>query len=309
MTQLVRIDSLPAAATGGVVSIGNFDGVHVGHAALLSEVRVLASQLGGPSVAVILDPHPVSLLRPHLVLEHLTTIERRRQRMAESGIDFLAVCSIDRQFLDMTAEAFFQSLVIDRLQARGMVEGPNFFFGRGRGGNVDLLQQLCAANQVKLSIATPVCLDREMISSTRVRAAVVGGDIETANQFLGAAYQLQGIVERGVQRGRRIGFPTANLSSIPTLIPGHGVYGGYAHLDDQVRPAAIHIGPNPTFDSSDLRKVEVHVLDYDGDLYGRLVHVDFVTRVRDIAKFESPEQLKDQLVRDVQSIRQLLTPA
>ncbi len=307
MTQLVRIDSLPESAARGVISIGNFDGVHVGHAALLGQVRSLAERLQGPSLAVILDPHPVTLLRPGAVLEYLTTLERRRERMSELGIDYLAVCEIDREFLNMSAETFFETLVVKRLRARGIVEGPNFFFGRGRGGDVDVLGRLCAEHHTDMMIVDPIRLDGEMVSSTRIRAAIVDGDIGTATRLLGGAYRIQGTVASGVKRGRQLGFPTANLDQVPTLVPGHGVYGGYAHVAGIPRPAAIHIGPNPTFDNSDVRKVEVHVLDYQGDLYGQSLAVDFVMRVRDIAKFDSPDQLRSQLIHDVQSVRQTLS--
>jgi riboflavin kinase / FMN adenylyltransferase len=306
VTQLVTIDDLPASAGGGVISIGNFDGVHRGHAALLGRVCELARKLGGPSVAVILDPHPVSLLRPDVAPQRLTTIGRRLARLTELAVDFLVVCSIDRKFLNMSAEQFFQSLIVEKLRAKGIVEGPNFFFGHKRGGNVELLQAFCSAANIQCMIAGSIQRDEEMISSTRIRNALMSGDIALANELLGAPYQLEGIVGTGQQRGRKLGFPTANLDAIPTLVPKNGVYGGVTYIDGRVIPVAIHIGPNPTFETSDLCKVEVHLLDYSGDLYGQLLMVDFHTHVRDIARFDSPEQLAQQLTQDIQTIRDSL---
>lgn len=306
MTRLVRIDELPDSARRGVISIGNFDGVHLGHAALLGEVSRLAKRLHGPSVAVILDPHPVSLLRPQAAPERLTTIARRVERLNELGIEFLVVCPIDRDFLRMSAEEFFHSLVVDQLQASGIVEGPNFYFGRDRGGDIEYLKELCRLRKMELSIAGPVHLDGEMVSSTRIRTQLRRGEVTVANRLLGARYRLEGRVEMGEQRGRTLGFPTANLTDIATMVPGHGVYGGNAIAGDRCYQAAIHIGPNPTFGNSEIRKVEVHLLDYIGDLYQQSLLVDFATRVRDIARFDSPEQLADQLALDVQMIRDQL---
>ncbi len=306
MTQLVTFNDLPESTGGGVISIGNFDGVHRGHAALLGRVCELARTIGGPSVAVVLDPHPVSLLRPDAAPQRLTTIGRRLERLTELGVDFLVVCSINREFLNLSAEQFFQSLVVEKLRAKGMVEGPNFFFGRNRGGNIESLQAFCDAAEIQCVIAGSIERDEEMISSTRIRNALMSGEIVQANELLGAPYQLEGVVGTGQKRGRKLGFPTANLDAIPTLVPKNGVYGGVTQVDGRLIPAAIHIGPNPTFESSDVRKVEVHLLDYSGDLYGQRLMVDFHTRVRDIARFDSPEQLKQQLAQDIQIVRDSL---
>ena len=306
MTQFVTIEDLPESTGGGVISIGNFDGVHRGHAALLGRVCELARKLGGPSVAVVLDPHPVSLLRPDAAPQRLTTIGRRLERLTELGVDFLVVCSINREFLNLSAGKFFQSLVVKKLRAKGIIEGPNFFFGRNRGGNIESLKAFCDAAEIQCVIAGSIQRDEEMISSTRIRNALMSGEIVQANELLGAPYQLEGVVGKGHKRGRQLGFPTANLDAIPTLVPKNGVYGGVTQVDGRFIPAAIHIGPNPTFESSDVRKVEVHLLDFRGDLYGQRLVVDFHTRVRNIARFDSPEQLIQQLAQDIQIVRDSL---
>jgi riboflavin kinase/FMN adenylyltransferase len=295
---------------GGVVSIGNFDGVHRGHLNLLAEVRRQADRLGGPAIAVVLDPHPAAILRPDRVPPKLTWLERRAELLERVGIDFLAVCQTSAEFLDLSAESFFRSLVVDRLQAKGMVEGPNFFFGKNRAGDIETLTQLCQQADIELSIVEPTMVDGRMISSTRIRELLRQGAVEVAADLLGAPYRIRGRVVPGDRRGRAIGFPTANLEQLDVVVPKAGVYGGFAQLvGNGARTkhlAAIHIGPNPTFDDDLGWKTEIHLLDFSGDLYGESLLVDFVTAVRDIARFDSAEQLAAQLSLDVNTIRERL---
>ncbi len=315
---------------GGVISIGNFDGVHRGHANLLKKVCREAKRTGGPAIAVVLDPHPATILRPDRVPPKLTSLSQRAERMSAMGIDFLVVCETTVEFLQLSAESFFQSLVVDRLDCRGVVEGPNFFFGRNRGGNIDSLKSLCQQAGISLDIVEPSVIDDSMISSTRIRELLERGDIESANELLGHHHRLRGTVIAGDRRGREIGFPTANLADIDVVIPAGGVYGGYASINGKSFDAAVHVGPRPTFDDLAAAKdkedsighgseaskvirgaltsrVEVHVLDYTGDLYGQTVSVDLVTRVRDVARFDSVKALTDQLAADVRTVRDRLS--
>jgi riboflavin kinase/FMN adenylyltransferase len=296
-----------AAARDGVITIGNFDGVHRGHAALLREVRRLADQLGGPAVAVILDPHPASILRPEAAPQRLSWIERRAEKMQHLGIDCLVVCETTRVFLQMTADQFFHALVVERLAARAIVEGPNFFFGRDRGGNVDRLSTLCEEEKLRLRIVDASQSEGQMISSTRIRGLLKEGRVEEASELLDGPHRIRGTVIPGDRRGRQIGFPTANLDQIDVVVPAAGVYGGLASVGDRARQAAIHIGPNPTFDQDGSLKVEIHLLDFQGDLYGQQLLVDLIFKVRDIARFESADALVAQLHQDVASIRLGLT--
>ena len=292
---------------GGVITIGNFDGVHRGHANLLEHVRGLADQLGGPAIAMVLDPHPATILRPKFAPKRLTEIETRAELMDRLGIDALVVCQINRHFLNLTAEQFFSSLVVDRLNAKAMVEGPNFFFGRDRGGNVEVLAELCGQADLNLHIVEPMHVGTQMISSTRIRGLLAEGAVAGAADLLGHPHRIGGIVSSGAQRGREIGFPTANLSEIEVVVPHHGVYAGYLRTRDGNHAAAIHVGPNPTFESNGDFKVEVHALDYDGDLYDQRVQVDFLHRVRDVVRFESTKALVRQLHQDIAEIRRVLS--
>lgn len=292
---------------GGVITIGNFDGVHRGHAALLERVRQRADQLGGPAVAMVLDPHPATILRPEFAPKRLTEIQTRAELMDRLGIDALVVCKTSRQFLGLTAQQFFSSLVQNRLQALAMVEGPNFFFGRDRGGNIEVLTDLCRQASIELHIVEPLHVGTQMISSTRIRCLLAEGAVHEAAELMGHPHEVSGTVTKGDQRGREIGFPTANLAGIELVLPGHGVYAGYLATATERYPAAIHIGPNPTFESHGDSKVEVHALDYDGDLYGQTVQIEFLHHVRGIEKFESPEALVAQVHKDIAEIRRLLS--
>ncbi len=316
MTEIIRFDQLPGSASAGsldsrlrdgVVSIGNFDGVHIGHGTLLRKVDELAKSIDGPSVVIVFDPHPAAILRPEHIPPRLTWIQRRAELLQRHGIDFLLVCKTTKELLNLQAEDFFQWLIVDQLGAKGIVEGPNFFFGKGRGGNVDTLRKLCEQNSIECQIVEPKGGDGgDMISSTRIRQSLADGNLDQANQWLTTPYRIRGIVTKGDQRGRTIGFPTANLNQIDVVVPRDGVYGGIVPIDGKPHQAAIHIGPNPTFSDNQTQKVEVHLLDFDGDLYGQTLLVDFVTRVRDIARFDSVEKLQEQLDRDIATIRNRL---
>ncbi len=292
---------------GGVITIGNFDGVHRGHAELLGHVRRLADQMSGPAIAIVLDPHPATVLRPELAPKRLTRIETRAELMDQIGIDALVVCETSRRFLSMSADQFFDSIVKDRLRVKAMVEGPNFFFGRDRGGDVEVLAGLCDAANINLQIVQPMEVGRRMISSTRIRRLLSQGGVAEAADLLGHPHRICGTVKSGAKRGRQIGFPTANLSDIDVVVPSPGVYAGHIRVGDQSHAAAIHIGPNPTFESNGDSKVEVHVLDYDGDLYDQRVQVEFLHRVRDVTRFDSPDALVIQLHQDISDIRSALS--
>jgi riboflavin kinase/FMN adenylyltransferase len=222
------------------------------------------------------------------------------------GIDALVVFQTTKEFLKLTAAEFFQSLVIGRLGAAAMVEGPNFFFGRDRGGDIDVLKELCRANQVDLRIVEPTSIGDQMISSTRIRGLLENGKVDEAARLLGGPHRVRGTVVSGAARGRQIGFPTANLTDIDVVVPAPGVYAGIAIVEGNSCQAAVHIGPNPTFDNDGAVKVEVHLLDYDDDLYGQQLQVDFITKVRDIARFDSADRLVEQLDLDIKTIRSSL---
>jgi riboflavin kinase/FMN adenylyltransferase len=236
----------------------------------------------------------------------LTTFEDRTRLLQETGADQVVVLRTTPSLLALTAEEFFAQVIQERFAVRAMVEGVNFGFGRNREGNVATLQRLCAAADIRLTIVSPVLLVGEEVSSSRVRGALQRGDVEEAARLLGRPYRLHGTVSVGQRRGQTLGFPTANLDPLQTLAPGNGVYAVRALVDGTTWPGAANIGPNPTF-GEDARKVEVHLIGFQGDLYGRPLAVDFLRRLRDTRPFASAAELVQQLRRDVEEASRVVT--
>lgn len=257
-----------------------------------------ARQVGGPAVVFTFDPHPVRLLRPALAPPPLTWTERKTELLGEIGVDALVAYPTDAALLSLSPQAFFSQIVLDSLRAKAVVEGPNFFFGRDRAGDVRLLSELCEHHSIAAEIVQPVEYEGRYISSSRIRDLIVAGDVSLARQMLTQPYRIRGMVIHGSARGAGIGFPTANVDAVDTLLPSRGVYAGRAYCESGVWPAAIHLGPNPTFGEHSI-KVEVHLIGFDGVLYGRPLEVDFLSKLRDIHSFDGVEPLRNQLRRDV----------
>jgi len=296
----------PASCRGGAVSFGNFDGVHQGHGALFRELIRFARALQVPAVAVTFDPHPLQLLRPEQFQPVLTTVTDRADLIQALGVDHVLILQTTPELLQLSAEEFFDQVVRSRLDARALVEGVNFGFGRQRQGTIDTLRNLCLQHGVALTVVPPFMTEEgTVVSSSRVRAALVRGDVQAATKLLGRPYRLRGLVGQGQKRGRTIGFPTANLQRIETLIPGNGVYAVRAWHDHVGWPAAANIGPNPTFGES-AHKVEVHLIGFQGDLIGQALAVDFVDRLRETRTFSGVEALTEQLKKDVDAARRIV---
>ncbi|MHB1036315.1 MAG: bifunctional riboflavin kinase/FAD synthetase [Pirellulales bacterium] len=296
---------LPCDMRSGAITIGNFDGVHRGHARIVERLIAKAREVGGPAVVFTFDPHPVRLLRPDMAPPPLTWTDRKAELLAELGVDSMIAFPTDKELLNLTAEEFFQQIVRDKLDARAMVEGPNFFFGRQRRGTIDLLKELTIQAGIVLEVVPPLEIDGQYVSSSRVRRLVAEGAVEAARHLLTRPYRIRGMVTHGAGRGGKLlGYPTANVEAIDTLLPEVGVYAGEAIIDAARWPAAISIGPNVTFGEGVL-KVEVHVIDFHGSLYGRPLEVDFLARLRDIQPFDSLDALKAQMGRDVAAARRI----
>ena len=295
----------PALYRDGFVSIGNFDGVHSGHQAMVAALVDRARSQSVPAVALTFDPHPMELLRPDAVPPRLTTIEHRAELLQRYGVDCVIVLPTTPRFLTMTAEDFFHTIIRTELRARGMVEGPNFYFGRNRSGSITVLRNFCTSHDLTLDVIPPVIVDEQLVSSSVIRSLLQAGDVTESVRLLGHRYRLSGIVGRGAERGRTLGFPTANLTKHTNLVPGNGVYAATTKIAGKFYRVAINVGPNPTFDDEN-QKVEAHVLDFSGDLYGKKLDLDFVQRVRDVCRFANVEELLARLKNDIDAVRSIV---
>ncbi len=299
-------ETLPAALRGGAVTVGNFDGVHRGHQALVATLRQLANTVRGPAVAVTFDPHPLAILAPERLKPLLTTARRRAELLCDAGAEHVVVVETTEELLGFESLAFLDGVLGELLNARAVVEGFNFRFGRDRSGTLETLADWGRLRGVSLTVVPPFEVSGQIVSSSIVRDALDGGDIDRATKFLGRHYELRGTVGVGMQRGRTLGFPTANLIEPQTLVPGDGVYAVRARTVVGDWPAAANVGPNPTF-GDDARKVEVHLIGFEGDLYATSLAIDFISRLRSTRPFASSAELVEQLHCDIDDARNRLT--
>ncbi|BBO34972.1 FMN adenylyltransferase [Lacipirellula parvula] len=286
------------------MAIGNFDGVHLGHRRIAERLLERAREVGGPAIVFTFDPHPVRLLRPSESPPPLTWTERKAQLLKEIGVDWVVAYPTDQRLLQLTAQQFFDQIVVDAVGARAMVEGPNFYFGHNREGTIERLGQMTDQAGMTLDIVRPVELDGQLVSSSLIRRLIGAGEVAAAATMLTEPYRIRGMVTHGAGRGSHIGFPTANLEAIDTLLPAVGVYAGRVPLGGKLVGAAINIGPNPTF-GEQAHKVEVHLIDREESLYGEPLEVEFLSKLRDVRAFGSKEELIAQLREDVSRAREI----
>jgi riboflavin kinase/FMN adenylyltransferase len=293
------------------VTIGAYDGVHTGHRLVIDRVRRVAAEQGLESAVVTFDRHPASVVRPESAPKLLTDMDQKLELLAETGVDYVLLVHFDETRAQEPAEDFVREVLVGCLDTKAVVVGHDFHFGRDRKGSVGMLQDMGAdlgfdVTGLRLFSGG---LDRDPISSTRIRKLLAEGAVGEAASLLGRPHQVRGVVATGDKRGRQLGFPTANVS-LPDQIalPGDGVYAGWYRRPDGVqRAAAISLGRRPTFyEESGLRLLECYLLDFEGDLYGESAQVDFVAHLRSQARFESAQALIDQMGRDVATTRRVL---
>ncbi len=293
------------------VAVGNFDGVHIGHQALLREARARAERHAARAAILTFTPHPARLFAPAKAPPLIMPLARRLELCAEAGIELAIVEPFTREFAATPADAFVRDVLGRDLGARDVVVGYDFSFGRGRAGDARLLAQLGASLGIEVAVIPPVAIGDTSCSSTRIRELVTAGDTVGAARLLGRPFELEGPVVRGAGRGRGLGFPTANIAAEGELRPALGIYAARARVLDgelagQVHAAALSVGRNPTFSSAADVSVEAYLLDFEGDLYDRRLRVELGERLRDELKFDSVAALVAQIERDVARIRQLV---
>ena len=307
--QVIRDNQPSDNSKRSVVTIGAYDGVHRGHQAVIGQVRKEAQQLGCQSVVVTFDKHPASVVRPESAPKLLTDLDQKLELLQQTGIDATLIVEFNRERSTEDPALFVRRILVDTLRAQVVVVGEDFHFGFNRGGNVAMLRELgkqfdFQVEPVKL-IARPDGVE-EPVSSTSIRRALAGGQVEIATNLLGRAYEVRGVVVNGDKRGRIIGFPTANVE-VPNAmcLPADGVYAGKFECDDgSMHACAINLGRRPTFfEHADHSLLEAHLLDFDGDLYGQKVSVTFEHFLRSERKFDGLDAIKSQLQLDVAAAR------
>lgn len=290
---------LPLQDEGAVVTVGTFDGVHRGHREVLAEIVARARAKGRKSVLVTFEPHPLRVIRPDQAPPLLTPLAEKIPLLAESGLDYTYLLEFTPELQSYPARRFVTEILLARTGMRELVMGHDHGFGRGREGSVDTLRELGAEIGFGVDVVEAVTVDGAAVSSTRVREALGAGEMGRAATLLGRFYSLRGEVVHGSHRGRELGFPTANLrlESTEKLLPREGIYAVFARFRGERVPALLHLGPRPTF-AGEPASVEVHLLDWSGDLYGEVLEVELRERLRGIEKYDSAEALVEQMERD-----------
>ncbi|MFC8452737.1 bifunctional riboflavin kinase/FAD synthetase [Kitasatospora sp. NPDC057223] len=304
------LEEIPGDWGRSVVTIGSFDGVHRGHQLIINRAVERARELGTKAVVVTFDPHPSEVVRPGSHPPLLAPQPRRAELIEELGVDAVLVLPFTLEFSQESPETFVETVLVDALHARAVIEGPNFRFGHRAAGNVELLGKLGREADFEVEVVDlqvrGAAGDGEPFSSTLTRRLVAAGDLAGAAEVLGRPHRVEGVVVRGAQRGRELGFPTANVETVPhSAVPADGVYAGWLTANGERMPAAISVGTNPTFDGT-ARTVEAYAIDRVGlDLYGMHVAVDFLAYLRGMEKFDSIDALLVRMADDVQQARVL----
>ncbi|HEU4480574.1 MAG TPA: bifunctional riboflavin kinase/FAD synthetase [Actinomycetota bacterium] len=308
MRSIVGIDAVSPPEGGSSVTIGTFDGVHLGHRSLIAQTIDIAHRLGTTSVAVTWDRHPAEILRPDKMPPLLSSATRKTELMGQTGIDVIAVLAFDEDFSHMPPERFVERVLVEGLACRSVLVGHDWRFGHRAKGDVPLLRKLGDEHGFEVVGAELLTVAGEPVSSSRIRKTVAAGDMATARVLLGRPFEVEGVVVRGAARGKGLGYPTANLQVDPAIVrPPRGVYAGVAEVAGLRKPAAISIGVNPTFGGEpgvSPVSVEAFLLDFDQEIYDDFVRLEFWKRLRDELKFASVDDLVAQMAKDVAATRE-----
>jgi len=288
-----------------VVTIGNFDGVHRGHAEIFAHLKKISIDRGVPSVVVTFEPHPLKILAPESAPSLITTFEQKSALIAEYGIDYLVVVPFSKEFSQLPANDFVLTILCRSLGMVHIIIGHDYAFGRGREGNFKTLETLGTLNGFTLEDLPPIGEEGVVFSSSLVRSAVADGDMDAAARILGRYYQISGTVVHGREIGQTLGFPTANIATSNELLPSDGVYAVMARIDGQLVKGACNVGINPTFGGS-TRTIEVFLLDYSDNIYDHGIDVHFVQRLRPVQRFPDVATLKSAIAQDVSNTRIIL---
>lgn len=306
MMQVVHgYSHVPITARGAVIAIGNFDGVHRGHRALIAETVAKAKELGRPSGVMIFEPHPREFFHPAEPLFRLTPLNRKLHLFETLGLKVAFVENFDQHFAQLSAQEFIERVLVAGMGVSHVIIGYDFYFGHKRAGNPQMLVDAGKTMGFGVTVVPPVAEAGEVFSSSAVRVYLAQGDVKGATQVLGEPWRVQGKIVGGAQRGTGMGYPTANIPMPKGTALAHGIYAVRAHVDGAVHNAAAYLGTRPTFDNG-MPVLEVFLIDFKGDLYGHEMDVEFVDFIREDRKFHTPEALVTQMDEDVKKIREVL---
>ena len=306
MQRLSLKDGIPDRLKGSIVALGNFDGFHLGHQAVVNRAITLGFHERRPVIVATFDPHPVRFFKPDVPPFRLTSLDQRERLFAHAGADGMLVFNFGKALATTSAEDFVAEVLAKQLGVAGAVTGTDFTFGRGRKGNADTLRELGRENGIEVESVAAVMLDGEPVSSSRIREALAAGDTATATHLLTRPFAVEAVVEHGDGRGRGFGYPTANVSLRRYQRPAHGIYAVRVRLDDESEhPGVASFGVRPTFEERD-EFLEAYIFDWDGDLYGRTIEIDLIAWIRPEAKFDSVDALIEQIGKDAAEARRLL---
>jgi len=301
-----RIDSgLPPDVDGTVVTVGTFDGVHLGHRAVLDEIGRRARRRDTHSVLVTFDRHPLTVVRRDAAPGLLTTPDEKKEILSQSGLDYVSFLPFTHALSRLAPEMFVRKILAERFRIRELVIGYDHGFGRARSGDIDLLRRIGAELGFAVDVVDAVRVGGHAVSSTSIRALVAEGRVEAAAEMLGRPYSFRGAVVHGLGRGRDLGFPTANIPAPEgsKLLPCQGIYAVRASMRTEIRDGLLHLGPRPTFAGSP-PSIELYLLDFDRDIYGEAVRVEFLKRLRDVRPFSTADALVEQMKLDERSARE-----
>ncbi len=297
------VQELPRDGRPVVATVGTFDGVHLGHQQVIRQVARQAADLGGRSVLVTFDPHPLQVVRPSQAPKLLTTPDEKKPLLAALGLDHAVFLPFTPELQSCSPRRFVQEFLLDGVEMSRLVVGHDHGFGRGRAGNAELLGRIAGEEGFELDVVEPVRSEGTPVSSSAIRRALAEGRLSDANRALGRPYSMTGKVVRGDGRGSELGYPTANLRfPDDKLVPAAGIYACWAVTPAGRFPGALHVGPRPAFPGAE-DTVEVHVLDFAGDLYGQQLTLELDSYVRPVAAFSDPRSLAEQIGRDVKQVR------
>jgi riboflavin kinase/FMN adenylyltransferase len=307
MKLIDRIENLTEKFPYPVVTIGNFDGVHLGHQAIFRRLSDRAKKKNGTSIVFTFEPHPLKVIAPARAPKLLTTFKDKVNRIKTFGIDVLICANFTKEFAEMQAEDFVKKVLLNAVGVKEIFVGSNYFFGKGRRGSPVLLKELGEKYGFKTAIIPEIKIENVIPSSSRIRTLVAKGKVEEASVFLGRYYSIEGVVIEGTKRGKRLfNMPTANVAAVNELFPKDGVYAVTVDLDGKIYGGAANIGCNPTFEDKKF-SFEVHILEFDGELLGETLHVNFIKRIRDEMRFSKVDDLAFQMKKDIEEIRQILS--